>query len=46
VYQGTADKTPYVYDSNDANYYVLNIVGTWQGTLHSNESPSIDTSNS
>ena len=46
VYQGTADKTPYVYDSNDANYYVLNIVGTWQGTLHSNESPSTDTSNS
>lgn len=46
VYQGTVDKTPYVYDSNDANYYVLNIVGTWQGTLHSNESPSTDTSNS
>lgn len=46
VYQGTADKTPYVYDSNDASYYVLNIVGTWQGTLHSNESPSTDTSNS
>lgn len=46
VYQGTADKTPYAYDSNDANYYVLNIVGTWQGTLHSNESPSTDTSNS
>lgn len=46
VYQGTADKTPYVYDSNDANYYVLNIVGTWQGTLHSNESPSTDTSSS
>ena len=46
VYQGTTDKTPYVYDSNDANYYVLNIVGTWQGTLHSNESPSTDTSNS
>lgn len=46
VYQGTADKTPYVYDSNDTNYYVLNIVGTWQGTLHSNESPSTDTSNS
>lgn len=46
VYQGTADKTPYVYDSNDANYYVLNIVGTWQGTLHSNESPSTNTSNS
>lgn len=21
VYQGTADKTPYVYDSNDANYF-------------------------
>ena len=46
VYHGTTDKTPYVYDSNDANYYVLNIVGTWQGTLHSNESPSTDTSNS
>lgn len=46
VYQGTVDKTPYVYDSNDANYYVLNIVGTWQGTLHSNESPSTDTSSS
>lgn len=46
VYQGTADKTPYVYDSNDASYYVLNIVGTWQGTLHSNKSPSTDTSNS
>lgn len=46
IYQGTVDKTPYVYDSNDANYYVLNIVGTWQGTLHSNESPSTDTSNS
>ena len=46
VYQGTADKTPYVYNSNDASYYVLNIVGTWQGTLHSNESPSTDTSNS
>ena len=46
MYQGTTDKTPYVYDSNDANYYVLNIVGTWQGTLHSNESPSTDTSNS
>lgn len=46
VYQGTADKTPYVYDSNDANYYVLNIVGTWQGALHSNQSPSTDTSNS
>lgn len=46
VYQGTIDKTPYVYDSNDANYYVLNIVGTWQGTLHSNESPSTDTSSS
>ena len=46
VYQGTVDKTPYVYDSNDANYYILNIVGTWQGTLHSNESPSTDTSSS
>lgn len=46
VYQGTVDKTPYVYDSKDANYYVLNIVGTWQGTLHSNESPSTDTSSS
>lgn len=46
IYQGTVDKTPYVYDSNDANYYVLNIVGTWQGTLHNNESPSTDTSSS
>lgn len=46
IYQGTTDKTPYVYDSNDANYYVLNIIGSWQGTLHSNQSPSTDTSNS
>lgn len=46
IYQGTTDKTPYVYDSNAANYYVLNIIGSWQGTLHSNQSPSTDTSNS
>lgn len=39
-------KAPYVYDSGDANYYVLNKVGSWQGTLHNNESPSTDTSGS
>ena len=39
-------KAPYVYNSGDANYYVLNKVGSWQGTLHNNESPSTDTSGS
>lgn len=39
-------KAPYVYDPVDTNYYVLNKVGSWQGTLHNNESPSTDTSGS
>lgn len=39
-------KAPYVYDSGDANYYVLNKVGTWLGTEHSNQTPSTDTSGS
>lgn len=46
VYACTATKAPYVYDSGDGNFYVLNKVGTWQGTLHSNETPSTDTSDS
>ena len=46
VYACTETKAPYVYDSGDANFYVLNKLGTWQGTLHSNESPSTDTSGS
>lgn len=46
IYSCTKDKAPYVYDSGDGNFYVLNALGTWQGTLHSNESPSTDTSGS
>lgn len=41
-----ANKTPYVYDSGDDNYYVLNKVGTWLGTAHNNQTPSTDTSGS
>lgn len=41
-----ANKTPYVYDSGDDNYYVLNKVGTWLGTVHNNQTPSTDTSGS
>lgn len=40
------NKAPYVYDSGDANYYVLNKVGTWLGTAHNNQTPSTDTSGS
>ena len=39
-------KAPYVYDPKDANYYVLNKIGSWLGTEHNNELPSTDTSNS
>lgn len=40
------NKAPYVYDSGDANYYVLNKLGSWLGTEHSNQTPSTDTSGS
>lgn len=40
------NKAPYVYDSGDANYYVLNKVGTWLGTAYNNQTPSTDTSGS
>lgn len=40
------NKAPYVYDSGDANYYVLNKIGSWLGTAHNNQTPSTDTSGS
>ena len=40
------NKAPYVYDSGDANYYVLNKIGSWLGTEHNNQTPSTDTSGS
>lgn len=46
VYVCDENKAPYVYDSGDANYWVLNKVGSWQGTLHSDQTPSTDTSGS
>lgn len=39
-------KAPYVYDPVDANYYLLNKIGSWTGTDHNNQTPSADTSGS
>lgn len=41
-YTTTEDKAPYVYDTLDGNYYVLNAIMTWLGTEQGNRSPSED----
>lgn len=41
-YTTTEDKAPYVYDTLDGNYYVLNVIMTWLGTEQGNRSPSED----
>lgn len=46
VYICDENKAPYVYESGNANYWVLNKVGSWQGTLHGDQTPSTDTSGS
>ena len=40
IYETTEDKAPYVYDSNDGNFYVLNTIMQWKGTEQSNRYPN------
>ena len=40
VYETTEDKAPYVYDTNDGNFYVLNTIMQWKGTEQSNRYPN------
>ena len=43
-YVNDGKTTPYVYDTQDGNFYVLQEVMTWLGTNQNNVSPAIDTS--
>lgn len=40
VYETTEDKAPYVYDTNDGNFYVLNTIMQWKGTEQENRYPN------
>lgn len=40
TYQTTEDKAPYVYDTNDGNFYVLNTIMSWVGTEQENRYPN------
>jgi hypothetical protein len=40
VYETTEDKAPYVYDTNDGNFYVLNTIMQWKGAEQSNRYPN------
>lgn len=48
TYQTTEEKAPYVFDSLDKNYYVLNKVGSWTGSSFPDVDlyPSTDTTGS
>lgn len=39
TYTADSTKAPYVLDTTDGNYYILN-TATWTGTLHANQTPS------
>lgn len=39
-YTATNRKAPYVLDTLDGNYYIMNYIGTWLGTEQNNLSPS------
>ena len=41
-YTADNDKAPYVFDTSDNNFYVLNYKGTWLGTEQDNRTPSQD----
>lgn len=41
-YTADDDKAPYVFDTSDNNFYVLNYKGTWLGTQQDNRTPSQD----
>lgn len=41
-YTTDANKAPYVLDSSDGNFYVLNAQMTWRGTSQGNRTPSQD----
>lgn len=40
TYTATETQAPYVYDSLDGNFYVLNTIGSWLGSEHENKQPS------
>lgn len=40
TYKTTERVAPYVLDSSDGNYYVMNYIGTWTGTEQNNQTPS------
>lgn len=43
-YTNDGNTAPYVYDTNDSNFYVLQQQMTWLGTQQNNETPATDTS--
>ena len=40
TYKTTERVAPYVLDTSDGNYYVMNYIGTWTGTEQNNQTPS------
>lgn len=40
TYETTERIAPYVLDTSDGNYYVMNYIGTWTGTEQNNQTPS------
>lgn len=40
TYETTENKAPYVYDTNDGEFYVLNSIMQWKGSEQSNKYPS------
>lgn len=40
TYETTERIAPYVLDTSDGNYYVMNYIGTWTGTEQDNKTPS------
>ena len=45
TYTCTDDSAPYVFDTNDGNFWLLNTVMSWKGTEQSNKFPHEDTKN-
>ena len=45
TYTTTAKKAPYVLDSSDGNYYVMNFIGTWKGSSQTYSTPSLSFAN-
>ena len=40
TYETTKRMAPYVLDTSDGNYYVMNYIGTWTGTEQNDKTPS------